>query len=111
MNIFYNQNGVGDVLFVQLTTERPENKEIEKKKDIALIKDEATGKVVAFNVFNASNYVKVDADGQVETTEQIVGQLQEAFKANGVELELDCGFQSEVCHRTRYRQGKTPECG
>ena len=43
MNIFYNQNGVGDVLFVQLTTERPENREIEKKKDITLIKDEATG--------------------------------------------------------------------
>ena len=92
MNIFYNQNGVGDVLFVQLTTERPENKEIEKKKDIALIKDEATGKVVAFNVFNASNYVKIDADGQVETTEQIVDQLQEAFKVNGVELELDVDF-------------------
>ncbi len=92
MNIFYNQNGVGDVLFVQLTTERPENKEIEKKKDIALIKDEATGKVVAFNVFNASNYVKLDADGQVETTEQIVGQLKDAFQANGVELELDVDF-------------------
>ena len=86
MNIFYNQNGVGDVLFVQLTTERPENREIEIKKDITLIKDEATGTVVALNVFNASNYVKVDADGQVETTEEIVGQLQEAFKVNGVEL-------------------------
>ena len=36
--------------------------------------------------------MKVDADGQVETTEQIVGQLQEAFKANGVELELDVDF-------------------
>ena len=92
MNIFYNQNGVGDVLFVQLTTERPENREIEKKKDITIIKDEATGTVVALNVFNASNYVKVEADGQVETTEEIVGQLQEAFKANGVELDLNVDF-------------------
>lgn len=92
MNIFYNQNGVGDVLFVQLTTERPENREIEIKKDITLIKDEATGTVVALNVFNASNYVKVDADGQVETSEEIVGQLQEAFKVNGVELDLNVDF-------------------
>ena len=51
MNIFYNQNGVGDVLFVQLTTERPENKEIEKKKDIALIKDEAYRKSRCFQRF------------------------------------------------------------
>lgn len=92
MNIFYNQNGVGDVLFVQLTTERPKYKEVEKKKDIAIIKDEETNNVVAFNVFNASTYVKVEADGQVETTEEIVGQLEEALKANGVELELDVDF-------------------
>lgn len=92
MNIFYNQNGVGDVLFVQLTTERPKDKEIEKKKDITLIKDEATGEVVAFNVFSASNYMKIDADGQVETTEQIVEQLQEALKSNGAQLELDVDF-------------------
>ncbi|MFC5604464.1 YtpR family tRNA-binding protein [Sporosarcina koreensis] len=89
MNIFYNQNGVGDVLLVQLTTERPENREIESNKDITLIIDEATKKIVAFNVFNASTYVKVEADGQVETTEEIVGQLQEALKSNGIELELD----------------------
>ncbi|WP_252502590.1 YtpR family tRNA-binding protein [Sporosarcina sp. Marseille-Q4943] len=92
MNIFYNQNGVGDVLLVQLTTERPENKEIEKKNDIALIKDAATDKVVGFNVFKASNYVKTEVIGQVETTEEIVGQLQEALKSNGVDLELDVDF-------------------
>lgn len=92
MNIFYNQNGIGDVLLVQLTTERPENREIEMKKDITLIKDEGTKEVVAFNVFNASNYVKVENDGQVETTEEIVSQLQEALAANGVELKLDVDF-------------------
>lgn len=92
MNIFYNQNGVGDVLLVQLTTERPENREIESIKDITLIKDEATQKIVAFNVFNASTYVKTETGGQVEMTEEIVGQLQEALKANGVDLELDVDF-------------------
>lgn len=92
MNIFYNQNGVGDVLLVQLTAERPENREIESIKDITLIKDEATQKIVAFNVFNASTYVKTETCGQVEMTEEIVGQLQEALKANGVDLELDVDF-------------------
>lgn len=92
MNIFYNQNGVGDVLLVQLTTERPETRDVETKKDITIIKDATTNKVVAFNVFNASMYVKVAKDGQVETTEEIVGMLQEALKTNGVELGLDVDF-------------------
>lgn len=92
MNIFYNQNGVGDVLLVQMTTERPEDREIEKMKDITLIKDAATDKIIAMNVFNASKYVNVEAVGQVETTKEIVAQLQEALKTNGVELELDVDF-------------------
>ncbi|MCM3637110.1 DUF4479 domain-containing protein [Sporosarcina luteola] len=92
MNIFYNQNGVGDVLLVQMTTERPEDRTIESKKDITLIKDATTDKVVAFNVFRASNYVKPENEGQLETTEEIVSQLQEALKSNGVEFELDVDF-------------------
>lgn len=92
MNIFYNQNGVGDVLLVQMTTERPEDREIEKMKDITLIKDAATDKIIAMNVFNASKYVNVEAVGQVETTKEIVAQLQEVLKTNGVELELDVDF-------------------
>lgn len=89
MNIFYNQNGVGDVLMVQLTTVRPQDTEIESVKDFTLIKDSTTGEVVAINVFNASQYVKIEADGQVETTEEIVGSLKDAMKNNGVDLELD----------------------
>lgn len=108
MNIFYNQNGVGDVLFVQLTTERPENREFEKKNDIALIKDVATDKVVAFNVFNASNYVKTEAVGQVETTKEIVGQLQEALKANDVVLELDVDLTPKFVVGHVVRKEKHP---
>ena len=89
MNLFYNQNGVGDVLMVQLTTVRPQDTEVETVKDITLIKDSTTGEIVAINVFNASEYVKIGADGQVETTEEIVGSLKNALKNNGVDLELD----------------------
>lgn len=89
MNIFYNQKTLGDVLLVQVTTDRPKETEIHSVNDITLIKDESSKEVVAFNVFNASKYVEINGNGQIETTEEIVGKLNEALKSNGVELELD----------------------
>ncbi|MDW0112834.1 DUF4479 domain-containing protein [Sporosarcina saromensis] len=89
MNIFYNQTGVGDVLMIQLTTNRPAEVETEKVNDVALIKDAETKEVVALNVFNASEFLKVEVDGQVELTEEVVKQVQDALDKNGVSLELE----------------------
>lgn len=92
MNIFYNPEGVGDVLFVQLTTERPTAIAADRKNDVTLIKNEETGTVVAFNLFNASSYLTVSAVGQVELTEELGEQLQEALNKNDMELELELDF-------------------
>lgn len=89
MNIFYNQTGVGDVLMIQLTTNRPAEVETEKVNDVALIKDAETKEVVALNVFNASEFLKVEVDGQIELTEEVVKQVQDALDKNGVSLELE----------------------
>lgn len=89
MNIFYNQTGVGDVLMIQLTTNRPAEVETEKVNDVALIKDAETNEVVALNVFNASEFLKVEVDGQVELTEEVVMQVQDVLDKNGVSLELE----------------------
>ena len=39
--------------------------------DITLIHDEVTGDLTAFNLFNASSYMKIDAIGEVELTEEV----------------------------------------
>ena len=59
MNIFYNENGVGDVLLVQLTSTNPEVVVAKSKGDVTIIHDEKTEEVVAFNLFNASSYAKL----------------------------------------------------
>ena len=92
MNLFYNHDGVGDVLLVQLTTETPAMVTAERTNNVAVIKDDKTGEVVAFNLFEASSYFAVDAVGQVELTEELGGQLQKALKDNGVNLELELDF-------------------
>lgn len=89
MIIFYNEKGVGDVLLVQLDLEKPSEILTEKLGDVAVIKDAETQKVVAFNLFNASNYLKVEANGEVELTEGIIEKVQEALQKNNVDLELD----------------------
>lgn len=92
MNIFYNENGVGDVLLVQLTSTRPKDIKTESKGDVTLIQDESSGELVAFNIFSASSYIKLDVEGQVELTEELVNQIKAALVKNSVEIELDVDF-------------------
>lgn len=89
MIIFYNEKGVGDVLLVQLELEKPSDLLTEKIGDVAVIKDAETNKVVAFNLFNASNYLKVEANGEVPLTEEIIEKVQQGLKQNNVDLNLD----------------------
>jgi len=92
MNIFYNLNGVGDVLLVQLTLTRPAAIATKSQGDVTLIRDVVTGELTAFNLFNASSYVKNEAVGEVELTEEVASQLQDALLKNGVEVKLDVDF-------------------
>lgn len=92
MNVFINKHGVGDVLFVQLTTERPEQTTIETKGDITLIKSSEEDKVVAFNVFSATGYVGEYTDGSIPLTPELVEKIQEALTKNDVTLELNVDF-------------------
>lgn len=92
MNLAYNREHVGDVLLVQLTTETIEKTMLEKKGDVALLKEEATSEVKGFNLFNASKYVQLDVQGNVEVTPELVSKLETALKENDVELSLDVDF-------------------
>ncbi|AXH99490.1 DUF4479 domain-containing protein [Sporosarcina sp. PTS2304] len=92
MNLFYNAQGVGDVLLAQLTTERPKNIICERKNNVAVLSDEKTGSVVAFNLFEASSYFTIQAQGQVELTEELGEQIKNALKKNEVDVSLDLDF-------------------
>jgi tRNA-binding protein len=89
MIIFYNEKGVGDILLAQLELEKPKETMNENIGDITLIKDAETQKIVAFNLFNASKYVTVEANGEVDLTEEFIGKVQLALRENNVDLELD----------------------
>lgn len=90
MNIFYNKEGIGDVLLVQLQTETPEKIHPEQFGDVTLIKD-ATGTIAGFNLFNASSYIEVSAD-KVEVTEELVTAIQHALAKNDIDFVLEVDF-------------------
>ncbi len=92
MNVFYNKEHVGDVLLVQLATEAIVKTEVERAGDIAILKEAQTGEIKAFNLFNASKYVQVEARGNIELTPEFVAQLEAAIKSNGTAISLDVDF-------------------
>lgn len=91
MNVFYNKEGIGDVLLVQLQTATPEKIHPEQFGDITLIKD-AEGTIAGFNVFNASSYTDFAEGQQIEVSEQLVTSLQNALAKNGVDYTLEVDF-------------------
>lgn len=91
MNIFYNKQGIGDVLLVQLQTETPEKIHPEQSGEVTLIKDE-NGEIAGFNLFNASSYAELPENGQVELSEGLVTSLQNALAKNEIEYTLEVDF-------------------
>lgn len=89
MNVFYNENGIGNVLLVQLTTKRPQAVITKTTNDVTLLFDESTEQIIGFNLFHATGYVQVKGNGQVELTDEIIAQIQVALQKNQVDLELD----------------------
>ena len=92
MIVAYNKKYVGDVLLVQLATEAIVNTEVEKVQDVAILKEKETEEIKAFNLFNASNYLELDVQGNVDITPELVQKIEAALKENGAQVSLDVDF-------------------
>ncbi|MBM7666850.1 tRNA-binding protein [Solibacillus kalamii] len=92
MKVAYNKAHVGDVLLVQLALEPIVKTAMDRAGDVAILKEETTGEVKAFNLFNASKYVELDVAGNVEVTPKLVDKLEAALQANGAEISLEVDF-------------------
>lgn len=92
MNVAYNKPYVGDVLLVQLATESIVKTKMERVGDLVILKEESTGEVKAFNLFNASKYLEINAQGTVAVTPELVEKLEAAISANGASISLNVDF-------------------
>ncbi|WP_391202658.1 YtpR family tRNA-binding protein [Psychrobacillus sp. L4] len=92
MNVFYNREGVGDVLLLQLTPEKIEKVVTETKGDITLVKDAQSNEVVAINIFKFSNYAEIQDNGNVNLTKELVAKVEQALVTNEVDYILNVDF-------------------
>ncbi|MGD6967877.1 YtpR family tRNA-binding protein [Rossellomorea vietnamensis] len=92
MNVFYNLEGVGDTLIISMVPGFQGEKAFDKKGDAVRIFDENSGETIGFNLFNASSYLKVDSNGQVEMNQDKLKEINDALQKNGFEEELQADF-------------------
>lgn len=86
MNLFYNKNGVGDVLMVTIDP-ATENLEYAYQNDITIIKSESD--IVGFNIFNASKYVQIEGSGNIKIQEKHISSIQDLLEKNNINYKLE----------------------
>lgn len=90
INVYYNQEGIGDTLLIYIKEINLNNRMVEKTGDVAKIINKETKEIAGYNLFNASKYIKVnDYKGPVNLTEELVEELNKALKENGVNESLN----------------------
>jgi tRNA-binding protein len=92
MNVFYNRDGIGDVLLISLKNVNPEDRAVEKKGDVVRIFDEKTGATVGYNIFNASRYYEFTGNGIVELNDELVSVINSILEKNGWDEKVEADF-------------------
>lgn len=86
MNLFYNPQGVGDVAFLQIEPTYGAF-DYNKKDDVVEITQD--GQVVGFNIFNVSDKIKIEGNGHIKLTSEIIEALQQSINNSGFNYQLD----------------------
>ena len=91
MNIFYNREGIGDTLLITINQIPTEDRQVERKGNVARIFSSNTNETVAFNIFEASTYFEIQEQGVVTLTEELVNSVNDVIAKAGYtdHLELD----------------------
>ncbi|WP_243291059.1 YtpR family tRNA-binding protein [Bacillus sp. FJAT-47783] len=89
MNVFYNAEGIGDTLLIQMKDLPREERAFEKKGDVVRIFQANSNETVGFNIFNASTYYSFEGNGNVKLTESLVEKMNHILQRNGFEENLE----------------------
>lgn len=89
MNLFYNNEAVGDVAFLQIeVTEGPFD--YVTKGDVVEIRN--NDQVVGYNIFNISKKSQISGNGHIKLTEALVAELQTAITDADFDYKLNADF-------------------
>ncbi|MBO8156519.1 MAG: DUF4479 domain-containing protein [Bacillaceae bacterium] len=89
MQVYYNKQGIGDVLIIPLKEGNRYRLSHERYQDVVKIVDEESGSVAGYNIFNASNYFQIDEQGPIQLSSDLLDDIHQVFKKNGLEETID----------------------
>ncbi|MFP3843068.1 YtpR family tRNA-binding protein [Priestia filamentosa] len=95
MNVFYNREGIGDTLIVKINELELQDRVVERNGDVARVYHNKTNETAGYNIFNASTYFTVSANGLVDLTEELAEKINETIEKSGfkkVEVDLSPKF-------------------
>lgn len=89
MNLFYNNEAVGDVAFLQIEVIEGSFDYV-TKGDVVEIRN--NDQVVGYNIFNISKNSQISGNGHIKLTEALVAELQTAITDAGFDYKLNADF-------------------
>lgn len=90
MNAFYNREGIGDTLIVKINELELQDRAVERNGDVARVYHNKTNETAGYNIFNASTYFTVSANGLVDLTEELAEKINETIEKSGFEkVDID----------------------
>ncbi|CEI84583.1 putative tRNA-binding protein YtpR [Oceanobacillus oncorhynchi subsp. incaldanensis] len=91
MDVFYNRQGIGDVLILPIKEGNRYELKQETNGDITKITS-ADGEVLGYNIFHASTYFQLDEkNGAIPLEESLLAEIRTLFQRKGIDdpLEFD----------------------
>lgn len=84
----YNKDQVGDTLLVILQDTKDIKRDVERRGKVARVYDLASGKTLAWNIFEVSTLITVEGNGQVILSDDDIATLNQELAKEGFAEEL-----------------------
>jgi tRNA-binding protein len=109
MQIFYNRQGIGDVLLVQLAGEGASCHHIEHRGHVVRLLD-ADNRLIGINIFHVSSQgLHLNEAGRVELDQYVVNHIERILQENGVPDDLDFDLATKVVVGKIVKMDKHPD--
>ncbi|MFD2046363.1 YtpR family tRNA-binding protein [Ornithinibacillus salinisoli] len=95
MNVFYNPNGIGDVLIIPLIDGNRDDLKHESIGPITKITNN-NEEVLGYNIFNASSHLQLTNTGKFALTEELLQEIKQLFQSQGLHDNLDFDLSPKI---------------
>lgn len=95
MFVFYNPNGIGDVLIIPLKDGDRYNITHETTGPITKITN-SHHEILGYNIFEASNHLELNEEGKITLTKRLLTQIKDLFTKNSLNDNLDFDLSPKI---------------